>query len=105
MVARLGNASSSTAVSLLVVLNVGVIGLSVRLTLRLVLPLDGDGGGGIATAEGIRGRGVDIDGTPELRLFGVPIPDKRGIGLGVVAEPILDGLMEPMLRLGLERLP
>lgn len=77
--------SSSTAVSLLVELNVGVIGLSFRLTLLLVPPLGGEGGGGMAIAEGIRARGVASEGRPDPTFFGVPSPDILEAGLGVDA--------------------
>lgn len=79
--------------SLLVQLNVGVIGFSFRLMLLLDPPLGGDEGGGMTTAEGSRALGVVRDGRPPPKLFGVPIPIARFAGLGVTSEPLFDGLI------------
>ena len=75
--------SSSTAVSLLVELNVGVAGLFWP-PLLFRDELLGEGGGGIATAEGIRAFGVASEGLPFPKLLGVPTPDNRGSAFGVV---------------------
>ena len=93
MVAMLIMPSSSTAVSLLALLKVGVMDFSGRLALRLEPPLGGEGGGGIATAEGTRAVfGVVRDGLPPPKLFGVPRPIARPVPLKPVSEPLVVGL-------------
>ena len=101
MLDKLAILSSSTAVSLLAQLNVGVIGFSCTLALLVGSTLGGEGGGGIATADGIRGFGVLSDGRPPPKPLGVPKPIDRPGGLGVISEPPLGGLVELAERDGL----
>jgi hypothetical protein len=85
--------SSSTAVSLLALLNVGVTDFSGILALRFDPPLGGEGGGGIAIADGMRAVfGVVRDGRPPPKLLGVPRPIPRLAPFIPASEPLVEGL-------------